>query len=93
MRATYRLPGALVLLASFGLIAASCGGAQTKEETPFYSSKEYDENAPPPPKPDDPCMAKGGEPRDCAGNEDCCEGFVCSIDPERSRIRRYCLEG
>jgi hypothetical protein len=91
MKTRERSPGALALLAAFGLVAAACGGAQKAEEPPaFYSSKEYEDNTPPPP---DPCMAERGEPRDCTSNEDCCEGFTCSLDPERSHIRRYCIEG
>jgi hypothetical protein len=91
MTARNRLKGSLVLLAACGLLAASCGGAQKTEDKPeFYSSKEYEENTPPPP---DPCMEARGEPRECKGNEDCCEGFMCTLDPERSRIRRYCIEG
>jgi hypothetical protein len=91
MTAKDRLKGTLVVLAAFGLLAAACGGAQKTEEQPeFYSSKEYEENKPPPP---DPCREASGEPRECKANEDCCEGFVCSLDPERSRIRRYCIEG
>ena len=28
----------------------------------------------------------------CVGTEDCCKGFACGFDPERSRVQRYCLK-
>ena len=27
----------------------------------------------------------------CQSNSDCCKGYSCGFDPERSRIQRYCL--
>ena len=39
------------------------------------------------------CPDAKGEPKQCTTNEECCSGFVCSLDPERSHIVRYCLEG
>ena len=27
----------------------------------------------------------------CQSNTDCCKGYACGFDPERSRIQRYCL--
>lgn len=32
-----------------------------------------------------------GEPRPCVSTEECCAGFTCSVDPERSHIIKYCL--
>jgi len=26
----------------------------------------------------------------CVGSEDCCKGYACGFDPERSRVQRYC---
>jgi hypothetical protein len=31
--------------------------------------------------------------RTCVGNSDCCDGYSCGFDPERSRVQRYCLRG
>ena len=28
--------------------------------------------------------------RACTATEDCCKGFACGFDPERSRVQRYC---
>jgi hypothetical protein len=36
---------------------------------------------------------RAGEPRQCVTNEECCDGFTCSVDPERSRVAKFCLEG
>ncbi len=27
----------------------------------------------------------------CQSNTDCCKGYACGFDPERSRVQRYCL--
>jgi len=27
----------------------------------------------------------------CQSNNDCCKGYACGFDPERSRVQRYCL--
>jgi len=26
----------------------------------------------------------------CQSNSDCCKGYACGFDPERSRVQRYC---
>ena len=70
-------------------LSSSCASAPKKEE-PIQTVEEYERNTPPP---DDPCYENGGEPRECDGPEDCCKGFACSLDPARSRVRKFCLEG
>jgi hypothetical protein len=80
----------LLLVAS---VALACASSPPKKEDNFYSSQEYEEaerNKPPPP---DPCKGEKGVPVECKSNEDCCEGYSCTMDPDRSRILRYCLEG
>jgi hypothetical protein len=37
------------------------------------------------------CVDEAGETLGCASNEDCCKGFSCGFDPEKSRVQRYCL--
>jgi len=27
----------------------------------------------------------------CQSNSDCCKGYACGFDPERSHVQRYCL--
>jgi hypothetical protein len=29
--------------------------------------------------------------RACTATEDCCKGYACGFDPERSRVQRFCL--
>jgi len=72
-------------------LLASCASAPKKEEPiKTQTLEEFDNNTPPP---DDPCYGSGGEPIECDETADCCKGFACSIDPERSHVRRYCIEG
>jgi hypothetical protein len=80
------------LTITVALLAASCGSAPKKSEAPIQTQtvEEFDKNKPPP---DDPCYGQGGEPFECKEASDCCKGFSCSLDPERSHVRRYCLEG
>jgi hypothetical protein len=37
------------------------------------------------------CATDDGEPLECTTSDECCSGYVCSVDPGRSRVRRYCL--
>jgi hypothetical protein len=34
-------------------------------------------------------VACGDQP--CSFNSDCCKGYACGVDPERSRVQKYCL--
>lgn len=70
-------------------LALACASAPKNENESFYTSAEWEENAP---EPDDPCRGKSGAPLECRSDDECCDGFVCTIDPERSRIRRFCIE-
>ena len=79
----------LVLLAAMPFVFAACGGAQKKGDK-GQTLEEHEANTPPP---DDPCYERGGEPIECTSDADCCKGMVCTKDPERSQIVRYCLEG
>jgi hypothetical protein len=29
--------------------------------------------------------------RSCVASQDCCGGYQCGFDPERSKVQRYCL--
>ena len=29
--------------------------------------------------------------RPCSSTDDCCKGYACGFDPERSHVQRYCL--
>jgi hypothetical protein len=75
----------------FATVAISCASSPPpKKQDEWPESKRTDwEHS----HEDDPCMEKGGEPRRCTNTDDCCKGFLCSIDASRSRVYRYCLEG
>jgi hypothetical protein len=30
--------------------------------------------------------------RSCVASNDCCGGYECGFDPERSKVQRYCLK-
>ena len=30
--------------------------------------------------------------RSCVSSSDCCKGYQCGFDPERSKVTRYCLQ-
>ena len=41
----------------------------------------------------DPIEASGTcDDRSCVSTSDCCKGFQCGFDPERSKVTRYCLQ-
>ena len=40
----------------------------------------------------DPIDASGScDDRSCVSSTDCCKGYQCAFDPERSKVIRYCL--
>jgi hypothetical protein len=80
----------LVLLTVAGCSIASCGGSQKKSNEGGQTLQEYEANTPPA---DDPCYGQHGEPLECQTNADCCKGMVCTKDPDRSQILRYCEQG
>lgn len=39
-----------------------------------------------------PVEASGScDDRACTATDDCCKGYQCGFDPERSKVQRYCL--
>jgi hypothetical protein len=39
-----------------------------------------------------PTEASGScDDRSCVSTSDCCSGYQCAFDPERSKVTRYCL--
>ena len=39
-----------------------------------------------------PTEASGScDDRSCVASQDCCGGYQCGFDPERSKVQRYCL--
>jgi hypothetical protein len=39
------------------------------------------------------CLGENSKPKECLGDEDCCQGFYCGKDPEGSSRIRVCIEG
>jgi hypothetical protein len=85
VRTAWRALGALSLLAL--LVACS---SKPAEKEPIMTVDEFERNTP---EPDDPCVQGSGEPHECETNDDCCKGMVCTRDPSRSHVKRYCLDG
>jgi hypothetical protein len=79
----------IVLGLALGASCTTCASAPKKED-PIMTVEEFERNSPPPA---DTCRTRDGEPLQCENEEDCCQGFVCTRDPGRSHINRYCIEG
>ena len=90
--------GALILCLASASIAISCASAPPPKQDEWPAAKnadlereDHEDSAGA--ATDDPCMGSGGEPMRCTSNDECCKGMFCSLDPDRSRIYRYCLGG
>lgn len=68
------------------VLTLACAGTSDKQEKwPAAQRSDWQHE-------EDPCKEPGGEPRSCKSDDDCCEGYVCTQDPERSRYVNYCIE-
>jgi hypothetical protein len=72
----------------------------TSKEPPSDNSNEPSEAARPPKEADDtaddtkraPTETSGTcDDQTCVSTSDCCKGYQCGFDPERSKVMRYCL--
>jgi hypothetical protein len=72
----------------------------SRKEPPSDSSREASEATRPPKEADDtsdeaqraPTETSGAcDDRSCVSKSDCCSGYHCAFDPERSKVLRYCL--
>ena len=53
--------------------------SQSKKDTPDEAKRQ-------------PTEASGScDDRSCVASQDCCGGYQCGFDPERSKVQRYCL--
>ena len=43
------------------------------------------------PEGDSPAAGESCGDVGCQSNSDCCKGYSCGFDPERSHVQRYCL--
>ena len=78
---------------------AACSGGQTKTDSTALTLEEFEENSEQSEaEPTDP-MANPSEgasdqcSTECLSDKDCCEGYYCGKDPERSPRKDYCLPG
>jgi hypothetical protein len=85
------LAGSLVL--GLGVFGISCTGASQETPEPATPTEvaKPAERAPAPPAGE--CSDNQGEPKQCTMTEECCSGFVCTMDPGRSHVTRYCEQG
>ncbi len=83
----------LVVTCAFAAIASlvvtACGSDQKKVEDPYL---------PPTERPDEravggapECVDENNDPARCSEDGDCCDGFVCGIDPELSSRIKHCI--
>lgn len=63
------------------------GGDQVSEAEPEAVEQTGDEYAGVSTEPE--VNACFGKP--CSINAECCDGYSCGFDPDRSRVQRYCL--
>lgn len=70
---------------------AACASKPESKDKGFMTYEEYKANAPEPDPPPDPCRESDGSPRPCSDSSECCDGHTCGLDPDRSRVQRYCL--
>jgi hypothetical protein len=87
----------IALLVSIGFSA--CSGGQTRTDPSALTLEEYEQSseesqAPAPDPTDNPAEGVVDEcSTECMSSDDCCEGYYCGKDPERSPRKDYCLPG
>ena len=81
--------GTLFLLTAATALVVSCASGPEKKKDDWPSATREDFGRPP----TDPCDGKDGKPVECTSNDACCKGYVCTLDPERSRVVHYCIQG
>jgi hypothetical protein len=65
----------------------------TKTSSDATSTSAENDSVAAPTKPSDESQAAGDTCGDvaCQSSNECCKGYVCGFDPERSKVQRYCL--
>ena len=87
----------IALLFCFGF--AACSGGQAKTDPSALTLEEFEQNSeeaegPPPDPTDNPDDFAVDEcSTECLSDDDCCDGYYCGKDPERSQRKDYCLPG
>lgn len=98
---TFMRCGLVAVVASMGLTASCSYGSSTPQPESVNSTEvtpppkqeeEGTEAAPPPADEAAPSPPTGAcDDRACSVDQDCCKGYGCGFDPERSKVQRYCL--
>lgn len=88
--ARVKVPSILVLLFS---VVTCAEQPVTKTSNDAKPAPEQDSMGAAPAKASEESQAAGDTCGDvaCTANNDCCKGYVCGFDPERSHVQRYCL--
>jgi hypothetical protein len=77
------------VLAAIACWIVACAGEQAKVNDPYMApekrQKEQAVGAAP------QCLTEDDKPVSCAEDKECCEGFVCGIDPEVSHSQKHCI--
>ena len=77
----------------------ACSGSQTKTDPSALTLEEFEENSEPTEaSPADPLAEPSDAALDecrteCFSDKDCCDGYYCGKDPEKSQRKDYCLPG
>ena len=91
--ARVELPTTLLIL--FALVA--CAGkpaGEAKASNDATATPENDHVATTPAKASEDSPPSGSDTCGdvaCQSSSDCCKGYACGFDPERSHVQRYCL--
>jgi|AAFX01.1.fsa_nt_gi hypothetical protein len=76
-------------LAAIACWVVACAGDQSKVNDPYMKPEERPKEQAIGEAPQ--CLDEKDKPVDCAEDKDCCEGFVCGIDPEVSHSVKHCI--
>ncbi|HET7540505.1 MAG TPA: hypothetical protein VFK05_11560 [Polyangiaceae bacterium] len=82
-----------VLLLLFSVVTCA-EQPMTKTSSDITPAHEHDSVGAAPAKASDSDSQAAGETCGdvaCTSNSDCCKGYACGFDPERSHVQRYCL--
>jgi len=88
--ARVELPSVLILLFS---VVTCAEHPMTKTSSDATTTAAEHDSVATPTKSADESQAAGETCGDvaCQSSNECCKGYVCGFDPERSKVQRYCL--
>jgi hypothetical protein len=93
-----RMRGFLIASILGATVIVACSGSQPKTDPSALTLEEFEEGQAEAeePKEYDPYQEapEPGEDEcrsECMSDEDCCDGYFCGKDPERSQRQNYCM--